>query len=124
MMFCLILIGGEKQIMKVMVRSIMRFLPGKMAEGMELEEKHMAIASRVLGISAKCYRPVSGGGDSMRTIICESEFDSLAAFEAHPKKMGADPEMQKLMPKFESVIDSIEVEIYTPVPTMYHGMRK
>ena len=123
-LFYLVLIGGEKQIMKVIVRSIMRFLPGKMAEGMKLEEKHMAIASRVLRISARCYRPVSGGGDSMRTIICESEFDSLAAFEAHPKKMGADPEMKKLMPKFESVIDSIEVEIYIPVPTMYHTVGK
>ena len=110
--------------MKVMVRSIFRFLPGKTAEGMKLEEKHMAIANRVLGISARCYRPVSVGGDTMRTIICEAEFDSLAAFEAHPEKMGADPEMQKLLPKFEAVIDSLEVEFYTPIPTMYHGMRK
>jgi len=38
--------------------------------------------------------------------------------------MGADPEMQKLMPKFEAVIDSIEVEFYTPVPTMYHCVEK
>jgi hypothetical protein len=89
-----------------------------MGEGMKLEEQHMAIANRVVGISAKCYRPISGGGDSTRTIVCESEFDSLAAFEAHPMKMGADPEMQKLMPKLEAVIDSMEVEFYTPVPTM------
>ena len=56
--------------------------------------------------------------------VLEFEFDSLAAFETHPEKMRADPEMQKLMPKFESVIDSIEVEFYTPVPTMYHGVGK
>ena len=104
--------------MKVMVRSIMRFLPGKMVEGMKLEEKHMAIAKRVVGISARCYRPISGGGDSTRTIICETEFDSFAAFEAHPMKMGADPEMQKLMPKLDAVIDSFKVEFYTPIPTM------
>ena len=115
-LFCLILIGGEKQIMKVMVRSIMRFLPGKMAEGMKLEEKHMAIANRVLGISARFYRPVIGGGDTIRTIIYEAEFDSLAAFEAHPEKMGADPEMQELIPKLAAVIDSFEVELYTPMP--------
>ena len=102
--------------MKVMVRSIMKVLPGKMAEAMKLEEKHMAIASRVLGISARCYRPLSGGGDTTRTIICETEFDSLAAFEAHPEKMGADPEMQALFPKLEAVIDSFEVELYTPIP--------
>jgi hypothetical protein len=110
--------------MKVMVRSIFRFLPGKMAEGMKLEEQHMAIAKRVLGISAKCYRPISVRGDTMRTIICEAEFESFAAFEAHPMKMGADPEMQKLMPKFESVIDRLDVEFYTPISTMYHDVGK
>ena len=102
--------------MKVMVRSIMKAVPGKMAEAMELEQKHMAIASRVLGISARLYRPLSGGGDVMNTIISEGEFDSLAAFEAHPEKMGADPEMQSLMPKFEAVIASMEVEFYTLMP--------
>ena len=99
--------------MKVTVRNIIRFLPGKMAEGMKLEEEHMAIASRVLGISTRFYRRISGGGECIRTIICESEFDSLAAFEAHPEKMRADPEMQKLMPMLVAVIDSLEVELYT-----------
>ena len=102
--------------MKIMVRSIMKVLPGKMAEAMTLEKKHMAIAKRVLGISAKCYRPISNGGDTTRTIICESEMDSLAAFEAHPQQMGADPEMQALIPKLEAVIDSMEVEFYMPMP--------
>ncbi len=102
--------------MKVMVRSIMKVLPGKIAEAMKLEKKHMAIASRVVGISGRFYRPVSGGVDTMRTIICETEFDSLAAFETHPEKMGADPEMQALIPKLQAVIDSMEVELYTPMP--------
>jgi len=102
--------------MKVMVRTIMKAVPGKMAEAMELEQKHMAIASRVLGISARLYRPLSGGGDVMNTIISEGEMDSLAAFEAHPEKMGADPEFQALMPKFEGVIESMEVEFYMPMP--------
>ena len=94
----------------------MRFLPGKMAEGMKLEEKHMAIASRVLGISSRCYRPLSGGGDSTRTIIWEMDLDSLAAFETHPEKISADPEMQALFPKLNVVIDSIDVEFYYPIP--------
>ena len=102
--------------MKVLVRTIMKAVPGKMAEAVEVEGKHMAIANRVLGISGRCYRPLSGGGDTMRTIVSEGEFDSLAAFEAHPQKMGADPEMQALMPKFEKVIESMEVEFYMPVP--------
>ena len=102
--------------MKVMARTIMKAVPGKMAVAMELERKHMAIANRVLGISGRCYRRISGGGDTMNTIIIEGEFDSLAAFEAHPQKMGADPEMQALLPKYEGVIESMEVEFYMPMP--------
>jgi len=94
----------------------MKALPGKMEEMMKLEKKHMAIASRVVGISPRCYRPISSGGDTIRTIIYEAEFDSLAAFEAHPEKMGADPEMQTLIPKLNAVIDSMEVEFYMPMP--------
>jgi hypothetical protein len=101
--------------MNVMVRTIMRAVPDKTAELVELEKKHMAIANRVLGISGKLYRPLSGGGDTMNTVVVEGEFDSLAAFEAHPQKMGADPEMQALMPKYEGVIESMEVEFYMPV---------
>ena len=100
--------------MKVMVRSIMKVVPGKMAEAMELEQKHMATASRVLGISPRCYRPVSG--DFMNTIIYESEWDSLAAFEAHPEKMMAEPEMQALFPKLEAITESYVAEFYTPMP--------
>jgi hypothetical protein len=102
--------------MRVMARTIMKAVPGKMAVAMELERKHMAIANRVLGISGRCYRRISGGGDTMNTIIIEGEFDSLAAFEAHPQKMGADPEMQALLPKYEGVIESMEVEFYMPMP--------
>jgi hypothetical protein len=101
--------------MKVMARTVMKAVPGKIGELVELEKKHMAIASRVLGISGRCYRRVSGGGDTMNTIVIEGEFDSFAAFEAHPQKMGADPEMQALMPKYEGVVDSMEVEFYMPM---------
>ena len=116
-LFCLILIGGEKEIMSVTVRNIIKFLPGKMEEGMELVKKWMATADRVLGISSRCYRHLSGGGDTTRTIIWEMDHDSLATFETLPPKIGADPEMQKLFPKLNAVIDSIDVEFYWPIPT-------
>jgi hypothetical protein len=106
--------GGR--VMQVMARTVMKAVPGKMAELVELEKKHMAIANRVLGISGRCYRPISGKGDTVNTIVIEGEFDSFAAFEAHPQKMGADPEMQALMPKYEGVIESMEVEFYMPMP--------
>lgn len=98
-----------------MMRSILKVLHGKMEEAMELEKKRMAIANRVLGISPRIYLPFCGGGDTIRTIIIEAEFDSLAALESHTEKIGADPEMQELFPKMAVVIDSVEIELYTPM---------
>jgi hypothetical protein len=103
--------------MKTIVRNVIKILPGKMAEGTELIKKWVAVGNRVLGKPSRCYRPISGGGDSTRTIIWEMELDSLAAFETHPEKIGADPEMQTLFPKLNAVIDSIDVEFYYPIPT-------
>ena len=99
------------------MRNIVKFLPGKMMEGTELQLKWIAIADRVSGISSRCYRPLSGEGDTTRTIIWEMELDSLAAFEALPEKIGADPEMLTLFPKLNAVIDSLEVEFYWPLPS-------
>jgi hypothetical protein len=104
--------------MEITVRNIIKILPGKMEEGMELIQKWMAVASRVSGTPSRCYRPFIGGGDTTRTIIWEMELDSFAAFEALPAKIGADPEMQVLFPKLNAVIDGIDVEVYYPVPTM------
>jgi hypothetical protein len=104
--------------MKVIVRNIFTILPGKMMEGMELVQKWMAVASRLSGAPSRGYQPFIGGGDTTRTIIWETELDSLATFEALPAKMGKEPEMQPLFRKLNAVIDRIDVELYTPIPTM------
>jgi len=103
--------------MKTTVRNVIKLLPSKMEEGMELVKKWIAISSRVLGTSSRCYRPISGGSDATRTIVWETDLDSLTAFETHPKKIGADLEMQALFPKLNVIIDTIDVEFYTPIPT-------
>jgi hypothetical protein len=100
--------------MKVMQRGIMKILPGKMAEAMALNEKYMAIMSR-LGISTtgmRMYRPFTGGGDVMHTVIFEVEWDSLTEFAAFFEKAMADPEVQAQMPQWEAVEESHEVELY------------
>ena len=104
--------------MKVMQRGIMKILPGKMAEAMELNKKHMAISSRY-GMPAtgmRMYRPWVGGGDAMHTVIFEVEWDSLADMAAFFEKVMADPEMQALMPKWEALLENHQVEIYMPMP--------
>jgi hypothetical protein len=99
---------------KVIWRTIVKVVPGKMAEYMEVEKKSKAIASRFGMPPWKCYRPMSG--DSMHTIIYEMEWDSLAALEASFEKMFADSERQELMAKSGAVIVSHENELYTPMP--------
>ena len=104
--------------MKVMQRGIMRVLPGKMAEAMELLEKHMAIVSKKeYGPfpAMRSYRPFVGGGDTMHTIVFEVEWDSLTEMAAFFEKVMADPEMQALMPKWEAVEESHKVELYMPI---------
>ena len=100
--------------MKVIQRGIMKVVPGKMAEAMELWEKHMAISTRLGCPSMRSYRPMIGG-EFFHTLIGESEWDSMAAMEAFFEKMFADPEIQALMAKWEAVIESYVVEFYTPM---------
>jgi hypothetical protein len=99
--------------MKIIHRGIIKFVPGKMAEGMELMQKMIAMASRSGAGLWRCYRPSIGGGDVGHTIICETEWDSLAAVEEAWQK--PDPEMQALMQKYDAVVESHTVEWYTPV---------
>jgi len=107
--------------MKVMQRGIMKILPGKMAEAMELLEKYVTIVGRLAEmprdkLPMKTYLPFIGGGDSLHTIIFEVEWDSFAAFAAFFEKAMADPEIQTFMPKWEAVEQSHEVEIYMAMP--------
>jgi len=102
--------------MRVIQRGIMKVVPGKMAEAMELNEKHMAIASRYGMPPMRGYRPFVGG-EFFHTIIFEAEWNSLAAMEAFFDKMFSDPEMQALMPKWDALLESHEVELYIPMPS-------
>jgi len=65
--------------MRVMQRGIMRFIPGKMAEGMKLLKEYMAIMSKkeVSVLAMRAYTPFIGGDDSIHTVIFELEWDSL-----------------------------------------------
>ena len=97
--------------MKVMFRTTIKIVPGKMAEYMEVEEKSKALASRYEMPDWKRYTPITG--DSMHTIIYDMEWDSLAALEAAFEKMFSDPESQAAMAKSEGCIVSHENELYT-----------
>lgn len=102
--------------MKVIQRGIMKVVPGKMTEAMELYQKHTAIVSRLGAPTAgmRSYRPLIGG-EFFHTLIAETEWDSLAALEAFFENMMADPEMQAIMAKWDAVLESHEIQLLMPI---------
>jgi antibiotic biosynthesis monooxygenase (ABM) superfamily enzyme len=100
--------------MKVMMRTTVKIVPGKMAEYMEIEAQSQAMASRYGMPSWRRYSPLSG--DAAHTIIYDMEFDSLAELEASFEKMSADPERKEFMAKSDGTIVSHENEFYMPLP--------
>jgi hypothetical protein len=104
--------------MKVMQRGVMKVVPSKMAEAMELNEKYMAIVGR-LGMpltAMRMYRPFIGGPEYMHTIVFEVEWDDFATMAAFFEKVMTEPEVQAMMPKWDAVLKSHEVELYVPMP--------
>lgn len=100
--------------MTIMVREVMKVLPGKMAEAKEVEKRESAIWDRLgLNIVVKHYLPFACQGDRMHTLVYQTEFDSFAAIEALGKKIGPDPEMPAVAAEWDKVLESRIVEFYT-----------
>lgn len=100
--------------MAIMVREIVKVLPGKMAKAKEIEKREKAVWSRLgVDIPVKSYIPFAREGDRMHTLVYQTEFDSLAAIEALGKKIGADPEMPAVAAEWDKVLESRLVEFYT-----------
>jgi len=100
--------------MKVIMRTTVKVVPGKMAEYMEIDNKSEALAKRYGMSPWKRYSCISG--DSMHTMVYDTEFDSLTAFEAFLEKMFMDPERQQLMAQSDACIVSHENELLMPMP--------
>jgi hypothetical protein len=104
---------------KVMMRAIMKFLPGKMAEGRKLVDEMLAtINKKEYGPfpPVRKYTPWIGGGNAINTIIIEVEWESLAKMSEFFEKSGADPEWMKTMPQWEDAEESHEIELYGVMP--------
>jgi hypothetical protein len=101
--------------MKVMMRTTVRIVPGKMAEYMQAEGKRKAFSHRLGMPAERVYMCLSG--DSAHTLVYEMDWDSLAAMEAALEKMFADPERQKMMAEYDGTIMTHENELFTPIPS-------
>jgi len=104
--------------MKIVMLCTTKIVTGKMSEYMELEKKMFAISNRVGGMpSFRRLNLMSGKGDIQHTVVYLMEFDSFAAMDSF-LEAGGDAEMQALMPKFDSVMETHEHDVYieTPIP--------
>ena len=103
--------------MKAIQRGVMSILPGKMPEAMELMKKHMAVVTR-MGMDPSKMRSYryAMGGEVMRTMIFEYEWESLTKLADFFEKMMEDPEMVDLMTKWQAVLEYHTVEILSPIP--------
>ena len=102
--------------MKILMRTPIKIVPGKMAEYMQAEKERAAISKRLGTPEEKLYMMISGPGDRANTIVYEMEWDSLAEVETFYEKMMADPESQALQAKYSGLIESHGLELYTPMP--------
>ena len=104
--------------MKFMIREILRFLPGKMAEGTKLLEESLALTKKKIRHfpSVRKYAPWLGGGSSINTIIVDVEYKSLTQIEEFFEKTLADPEMMETNHKLEAILESSKEELYIVMP--------
>jgi hypothetical protein len=103
--------------MKIIQRGIMKVVPGKMSETMKLMEEWKAAMNRLgapIG-SMKVYRRLSGGDDVMQTIIFEGEWDSFTTMATFFDKAFTDKKYQAHMAKWNTLIESHQLEILTPI---------
>jgi len=104
--------------MKVMQRTSMKMVPGKMTEAMGLIQEQQGVMTRWGMPPVRYYRPFAGGGDAVNTIFLQFEWDSIAAMEAFYEKSMADPEMLAVLMKWDGVLESHTHEIYMPMPML------
>jgi hypothetical protein len=96
-------------------RQIQKVRPGKWAALEEIEEKFAAVESRYGFPPKKRYQCVFGGHDT-NTLIIERQWDSFAAMEAAYEKMFQDAGHKALITEVVEIIESQQIEVYTPLP--------
>jgi hypothetical protein len=96
-------------------RMTQKVYPGKWAELEEIDKRFNAVEARAGFPQKKRYQCVIGSLDQSMLII-ERQWDSLAAMESAYDKVMADPEWQTLGKDVGSVVESSQIEVFTPLP--------
>lgn len=102
--------------MKLIQREIMKIVPGRWDEAVELHKKRVENAIRLGSPKFKVYRSMSGQGDWGNTIILEREWVSFAAWESFFEKATTDAKVKKeFLDKLQNIVQSHNFEFYTPL---------
>ncbi len=70
------------------------------------------VESRLGGFPPKRHPSVISGADYIGTMIWERVWESMAAMEAASVRLFEDPEGQRLVSSYESILDGERVEFY------------
>ncbi len=101
--------------MAIIERQIQHIRPGKWADLEALDKKFNAVESRYGFPAKKRYQAVIGG-HTYGTLIVERQWPSMAAMETAYDKMMTDPEWQALYAESDAIIESNQIELYSPLP--------
>lgn len=96
-------------------RQIQKIRAGKWAALDEIEKRFAAVESRYGFPPKKRYQCVFGGCDT-NTLIIERQWDSFAAMEAAYENVFQDAEHKALMAEVLEIVESQQIEVYTPLP--------
>ncbi len=96
-------------------RIVQRIYPGKWEELEQIEKRYAEIEATVGFPPKKRMQCVIGGLDQ-NTLVIEREWECMAQMEATYEKAFAIPEYQALGKDLLSIVQSSQMEVYTPLP--------
>lgn len=101
--------------MIVLERMIQKVCQNKWEELEELDKKYSALEKELGFPTKKRYQCIIGGHD-FSTLIIERQWDSMAVMEATYEKAFGNAAYQKLNQQSPAIINSTQMELYTPLP--------
>jgi hypothetical protein len=96
-------------------RMTQKVYPGKWEELDAIDKRFNEVEKRLGFPQKKRYQCVIGGLDQ-NTLIIERQWDCLAVMESTYEKVMADPEWQALAVEVNSIVQSSQIEVFTPLP--------
>ena len=96
-------------------RHVQQLRPDKWGELEALDKKFNAVEGR-LGFPAKRRYRCYIGGHNLNTLIVERQWESLTAMEAAYERAFMNPEYQAVEAESALVIESVQIELYAPLP--------